>query len=151
MKQTTLVTRASQISLAIAELLFLVFLASPTFIDSVTSEGTVTMLPGYAAVAWCAVVLPSVVVRYPREAAILFPLLLAHVGFIILPALVLLRRFRPWLLRVCFSALFVVGFVSMATLIGRSERVGFGAYLWLIAAIAAATFCLLPRDDPNRE
>ena len=147
MKLTTLVTRASQISLAIAELLFLVFLASPTFIESVTSEGTVTMLPGYGAVLWCAVILPSVLVRSWRYTALLLPLFLAHVGFIILPALVLLRRFRPLVLRACFSLLFVVGFVAMAQLIGRSERVGFGAYLWLIAAVAAASFCLLPQDD----
>jgi hypothetical protein len=147
MRPTTLVTRASQITFAIAELLFLVFLASPTFIDSVTSEGAVTMLPGYAAVLWCAVILASVLVRSWRYTALLLPLFLAHVGFIILPALVLLRRFRPWVLRVCFSLVFVAGFVGMAQLIGRSERVGFGAYLWLIAAVAAASFCLLPQDD----
>lgn len=139
--------RASQILLAVSLLLFLGFLASPGFVDSVDGFGTVTMLPGYAAVLWWAIILPSAATRYPREAVVLFPFVVANVAFVALPLLVILRRFRPLALRMFFCLLFVAGFVSMAWLIGKSERVAFGVYLWLLAAVAAAGFCLLPRDD----
>jgi len=74
-------------------------------------------------------------------------LLLTVLAFFVLPMLVWWRRFRPWFLRVFFSLAFVAGFVSMAELIGRSEHVGFDVYLWLLAAVAATAFCLLPQDD----
>ena len=149
MRLTTLVTRAPQILLPTAVLLFLVFLASPTFIDSVTSEGVVTLTPGYAAVLWFALILPGAAARSRRDAVVLLCLFLAHFAFLALPVLVVLRRFRPWLLRMFFCVLFVAGFVSMSELIGRSERVGFGVYVWLIAAVTAATFCLLAPDDTH--
>ena len=139
--------RASQILLLISVLLFVGFLASPAFVDSVDGNGTVTMSPGLGAVLWWALILPSAVGHSRLDTVLLVPLLLAQVAFVALPILVLLRRFRSLALRMLFCVLFVIGFISMASVIGRSERVGFGAYLWLLAAVAAATFCFLPQYD----
>ena len=139
--------RAPQVLLAIAVLLFLAFLASPGFVDSIKGDGTVTMLPGLGAVLWWVVVLPNAVSDYPRDALVLVSVLLAQVAFLVLPVLVVLRRFGSLALRVFFCVLFVAGFISMTLIIGRSELVAFGVYLWLLAAVAAATFCLLPPYD----
>ena len=147
MKIQSVVMRARQILLVIALLFFLGFLASPGFVDSVTGDGKVTMLPGYGSVLWWAINLPYAVTHSRRDGVLLVSLSLTHVAFVGLPVLVALRRFRPLALRMFFCVVFVAGFVSMASLIGRSERVAFGVYLWLLAAVAAAGFCLLPRDD----
>ena len=141
------VMRKPQILLAVAGLLFLGFLVSPGFVDSVTGHRTVNMLPGYGAVAWWVVVLPGAAAHSRRHAVVLLSLLLAQVAFLVVPALVVLGRFRPLALRVFFGLLFVAGLFSMAWLIGRSEYVEFGVYLWLLAAVAAATFCLWPQPD----
>ena len=137
--------RAPQVLLTIAVLLFVGFLVSPGFVDSIKGDGTVTMLPGFAAVTWQALSTPSAVTYSPREALVLIPLLLAHVAFVILPLTVELGRFRPRALRYTFCALFVCGLFSMAWMIWSSERVAFGVYFWLLAALAAGSFCLLPR------
>ena len=96
------VMRAPQVLLTIALLLFVGFLVSPGFVDSVKGDGTVTMLPGFAAVTWQALSTPSAVTHSPREALVLIPLLLAHVAFVILPLTVALGRFRPRALRYTF-------------------------------------------------
>ena len=141
------VMRAPQVLLAFAVLLSIAFLASPGFVDSVNGDGTVTMLSGVGAVLWWVVILPNATSDYPRDAVLLVSLLLAQVAFFVLPLLVVLRRFSSLALRVFFCVLFVAGFISMTSIIGRSELVAFGVYLWLLAAVAAATFCLLPPYD----
>lgn len=138
---------ARQILLAIAVLLFLAFLGSPAFVDSVTGDGKVTMLAGYGSVLWWIVILPYSVLHFPREVLPLVSVLLADVAFLVVPVLVVLRRFRALALRMFFCLVFVAGFISMALIIGRSERVAVGVYLWLLAAVAAATFCFLPPSD----
>jgi len=145
---SAIIMRGSQVLLATAVLLFLGFLASPTFVDSVAADGTVmSMLPGWGAVLAGVVFLPSAAVHFQHGAVLLVFLLFTVLAFIVLPMLVWWRRFRPWFLRVFFSLAFVAGFVSMAKLIGRSDHVGFDVYLWLLAAVAATAFCLLPQDD----
>ena len=139
--------RAPQVLLAIAVLLFFAFLASPGFVDSVTGDGTVTMLSGIGAVLWWVVVLPHAASDNPRDALLLVSVLLAQVAFLVLPVLVVLRRFRSLALRVFFCVVFVAGFISMTSIIARSEPVAFGVHLWLLAAVAATAFCLLPPYD----
>lgn len=143
MKFSLVVMRTPHVLLAIAVLLFLGFLASPAFVESVQADGTVTMLPGYGVVLWWVLLLPYALGHSRRDAVLLVALFLAHIAFIALPVLVVLRRFRSLTLRVFFCLLFVAGFISMASIIGRSELVGFGVYLWLLATVAAAAFCLL--------
>lgn len=137
--------RAPQVLLTIALLLFVGFLASPGFVDSVNGDGTVTMLPGFAAVVWQVLLIPTVVTQSHREALVLFPLLLAHMAFVILPLTIALGRFHPQVLRYSFCVFFVCGLLSMSWMIWNSERVAFGVYLWLLAAFAAGIFCLLPQ------
>ena len=119
MKFSLVVMRAPHVLLAIAVLLFLGFLASPAFVESVQADGTVTMLPGYGVVLWYVLVLPYAVDHSRRDALFLVSLFMAHIAFLVLPVLVVLRRFRSLALRVFFSLLFVAGFISMASIIGR--------------------------------
>ncbi|HEY5894801.1 MAG TPA: hypothetical protein VIT91_16385 [Chthoniobacterales bacterium] len=135
--------RAPQVLLAVAVLAFAGFLVSPGFVDSIKGDGTVTMLPGFAAVAWQTLTVRSAVTHSAREALVV-PLLPAHAAFVILPLVVAMGRFRQRALRYTFCVIFVCGLSSMAWTIWSFERVAFGVYLWLLAAVAAGSFCLLP-------
>jgi len=69
---SAIIMRGSQVLLATAVLLFLGFLASPTFVDSVAADGTVmSMLPGWAAVLAGVVFLPSAAVHFQHGAVLL--------------------------------------------------------------------------------
>ena len=139
--------RAPQVLLTTAVLLFVGFLVSPGFVDSIKGDGTVTMLPGFAAVVWHALQVPSTVTQSPREALVLIPLLLAHAAFVLLPVMVALGRFRPRALRYSFCGVFVCGLLALTWLTWTLERVAFGVHLWWLAALAAGSFCLLPRSS----
>jgi hypothetical protein len=138
--------RAPQILLTIAVLLFSGFLVSPGFVDSVKGDNTIAMSPGWVTVVWHALLLPSAITQPGRDALVLISILLANLAFVILPLTVALGRFRPQALRYTFCLLFVFGMIAMAWLIRSSEHVAFGAHLWLLAALAAASYCLLPRS-----
>lgn len=132
--------------LTIAVLLFVGFLVSPGFVDSIKGDGTVTMLPGFATVIWLALVAPSAVAYSPREALFILPVLFASAAFIVLPLLVALSCFRSRVLRHTFCGAFICGLFSMAWMILSSERFAFGVYLWLLAVLAAGGFCLFKRS-----
>lgn len=138
------VTSAAKALLLIAVLLFVGFLVSPGFVDSVKGDGTVTMLPGFAAVLWHALLMSNTLTQAPGEALALLLLLLAHVSFVILPLAVALGCFRPRALRYIMCALFVCGGLVMVWMVWGAEHVSFGVYLWLLGALFACTYCLLP-------
>jgi hypothetical protein len=138
--------RAPKILLTVAVLLFVGFLVSPGFVDSVKGDGTVTMLPGFASVVWHALLMPSAISHSPRETLVLIPLLLAHAAFVILLLMVALGRFRPRALRYTFCGVFVCGLLAMTCMAWSAERIALGVYLWLLAALVASSYCLLPRS-----
>ena len=137
--------------LALVCVSFALFLLSPSFVDAVKGDGTQTMRPGWTQVFWDALFLIHAWELHRNEffhvVIISLPSLVAEAGFLLLPVLAYKKFYgRQWL-RFGMAGVFFIGGTMFGLWvrheISMNSHVGYGVWLWLMAAMLAVVYCLL--------
>ena len=139
------------LTLLAACLLFAGFLFSPTFVSAVKGNGDYTLAAGWQHVWFF---MDYLVYSFPwhkedaaRMTLLVLPLLLAELGFFVLPVLHFKKFFGYSWLRFMIAGNILAGGVAFSWLvwheISMNSHVGYGVWLWLMAAMLAVVYCLL--------
>jgi hypothetical protein len=144
--------------LTLACVLFALFLLVPSFVDSVKGDGAQTMRPGWTQVFWDIWFFLHIWELDKTEFFyILFvsiPSLLAEIGILLLPLLHCKKFFGHSWLRFGMAGIFSAGGTAFGWLVWHESSVnygtGYGVWLWLLAVMFAALYCLLKSADSQK-